>query len=153
VDALAAASQCVDMLSPSQRDVLLAITSHVVTLWQHVTLNETLTSEETSVKGSQWMERFVSVLCSISAPLACHMNNSQLIKVCSLSYPGVSIVTYVNQTISDPAHNTVQSPYSLFLINPSSSSDIKCMSLQNIICFHRTYAVLPEQQHLYLIIF
>ncbi|KDR20530.1 uncharacterized protein C1orf112 homolog [Zootermopsis nevadensis] len=81
VDTLAAASQCVEMLNPSQRDMLLAVTGHVVTLWQHVVLNETLAAEETSVKGSQWMEHFVCVLCSVSAPLAPHMTNLQLIKV------------------------------------------------------------------------
>lgn len=93
MDALAAASQCVEMLNASQRDLMLAMTSQVVTLWQHVALNETVTAEETSVKGSQWMENFVSVLCSISAALAPHMKNSQLLKVCLLLYPGVSIVT------------------------------------------------------------
>jgi len=82
VDALAAASQCVEIQNLNQRDVLSTITNHVVTLWQHVALNEVLSADETSVKGSQWMEHFVSVLCSISAPLALHMNNCQLIKVC-----------------------------------------------------------------------
>lgn len=82
VDALAAASQCVEMLNRSEGDMLLAITSHVVTLWQRVAFHEILTAEETSVKGSQWLEHFVSVLCSVTAPLSLHMNNSQLIKVC-----------------------------------------------------------------------
>lgn len=81
VDTLAAASQCVDLLTPNERD-MSAITGHVVTLWQRVALNELLTAEETSVKGFQWMNHFVSVLCSVSAPLTLHMSNSQLIQVC-----------------------------------------------------------------------
>lgn len=82
VDSLAAASQCVDLLTPNERDMLSAITGHVVTLWQRVALNKLLIAEETSVKGFQWMNHFVSVLCSVSAPLTLHMSNSQLIQVC-----------------------------------------------------------------------
>jgi hypothetical protein len=81
VDALAAASQCVELLTPNERDMLAAIAGHVVTLWQHVALKEFLTPEETSVEGLQWMNHFVSVLCSVSAPLTLHMSNYQLIQV------------------------------------------------------------------------
>lgn len=86
VDTLAAASQCVELLTPNERDMMSAITGHVVTLWQHVALNEHLTCEETSVKGLQWMNHFVSVLCSVSAPLTLHMSNSQLIQVCLILF-------------------------------------------------------------------
>jgi hypothetical protein len=86
VDSLAAASQCVDLLELKKRDMLSAITDRVVTLWQHVALNELLTAEETSVKGLQWMNHFVSALCSVSAPLALHMSNSQLVQVCMFSF-------------------------------------------------------------------
>jgi hypothetical protein len=81
VDSLAAALQCVELLNPNERDMLSAITGHVVTLWQGAALNELLTAEETSVKGLQWMNHFVCVLCSVSAPLTLHMSNSQLIQV------------------------------------------------------------------------
>lgn len=80
MDAFAAASQCIDMLTQSHRDTSV-ISSHVVKMWQCVSL-KVLTAEETNVKGSQWMNHFVCVLCSISAPLTLHMDNSQLIKVC-----------------------------------------------------------------------
>lgn len=79
MDAFAAASQCIEMLTLSHTDTSV-ISSHVVTIWQCVSL-KVLTAEETNVKGSQWMNHFVSVLCSISAPLTLHMDNSQLIKV------------------------------------------------------------------------
>jgi hypothetical protein len=86
VDSLAAASQCVDLLELNKRDMLSAIRDRVVTLWQRVAINELLTAEETSVKGLQWMNNFVSVLCSVSAPLVLHMNNSQLIQVSMFSF-------------------------------------------------------------------
>jgi hypothetical protein len=94
VDALAGAPQCIDTLTLNHRDTSV-IASHVVTLWQHVAI-EVLTAEETSVKGSQWMNHFVSVLCSVSAPLTLHMENSQLIKVCRV----LSVfITYPRQNI------------------------------------------------------
>ena len=80
MDAFAAASQCIEMLTLSHRDTSV-IASHIVTMWQGVSL-KVLTADEANVKGSQWMNHFVSVLCSISAPLTLHMDNSQLIKVC-----------------------------------------------------------------------
>ncbi|GFG33844.1 hypothetical protein Cfor_12804 [Coptotermes formosanus] len=79
VDALAAASQCIQMPTLSHRHTSV-IASHIVTMWQRISL-KAVTAEETSVKGSQWMNHFLSVLCSISAPLTLHMDNSQLIKV------------------------------------------------------------------------
>jgi hypothetical protein len=81
VDTLAAASQCVGLLKPNKRDVLSAITDLVVKLWQRVALNALLTANEMSIKGLQWMNHFVSVLCSVSAPLAPHMSNCQLVQV------------------------------------------------------------------------
>ncbi|XP_023725992.1 uncharacterized protein C1orf112 homolog isoform X2 [Cryptotermes secundus] len=106
VDILAAASQCVELLTPNERDMLSAITGHVVTLWQRVALNELLTAEETSVKGFQWINHFVSVLCSLSAPLTLHMSNSQLIQVlvrlkdiiaCGSSAAKLKVVTILNR--------------------------------------------------------
>ncbi|PSN33284.1 hypothetical protein C0J52_20683 [Blattella germanica] len=81
VDALTNVSQCIECYTPNQGAMISDLATHIVALWQRICLTSFLTREEANIKGSQWINYFITVLCSVTAPLTLHLNNGQLIKV------------------------------------------------------------------------